>query len=202
MTRTLIVGTRKGVFLLGRHRKEWRIERAACEQPVEALLGVEAAHLYRVVERLACAGERGRGGRTGDRHDLEVELWRGAAIERELELAKALACCQRGEIEKAEVDRLFQLVGGVTGEQDARDVRLNQPQLGSRVCAGQGLAQAVDERRVRVLRHCVAPCSGPDAVLAHRLPSLRARRRVPLRRRRALHRLRRRARCREREHRR
>jgi hypothetical protein len=40
MARSVIVGTRKGVFLLGRHGKEWRIDHAALlGDPVSMVLG-------------------------------------------------------------------------------------------------------------------------------------------------------------------
>ena len=70
----------------------------------EAVCGVEAAHLDRVVERRPAAAQARRGGRAGDRHHVQIELRRGAAVECELERAVMLARRQRTEVEKAEVD--------------------------------------------------------------------------------------------------
>jgi len=65
MARQLIVGTRKGAFVLGRHGKEWRIERAALlGDPVSMVLG-EADGALHVAQDLGHFGVKMKRSRDG-----------------------------------------------------------------------------------------------------------------------------------------
>ncbi len=94
-----------------------RAERAGLHHAAEQRVLPEAAHLDRVVDRLAVAADSRVHLAARQRHHLEVELRRGAAVQPQLLLAIEVSCLQRAEIEKAEIDRLLELVGIVAGEQ-------------------------------------------------------------------------------------
>ncbi len=177
---------------LGECVDERRVERTAAQEVVEAVFALETAHLHRVVDRRARPAEHGQGGRAGDRNDLEVQLRRRAPVERELALAEMPACVERGEIEKAQVDRLFQLVGGVAREQHARDMRFDQADLGARMHGVERTPQSAQERgmrgvgRVRVGGGSRVRWLWSDAMRCHagsprRIRMRRARRRGPRR---------------------
>ncbi len=69
------------------------------------------AHLHRVLERGAVAAEDRGVDAAGDRHDVQVERRREAAVEPQFFFAEEAPRREGREIEEAEVDRLLDLVG-------------------------------------------------------------------------------------------
>jgi hypothetical protein len=80
------------------------------------------------------------------RGDVDVDSRREAAIERELELAAALALAQRREVEEAQVERLLELVRAAAGEEHPRDVCLDCRRRRTDARSGERLRKTGDER--------------------------------------------------------
>ncbi|MNJ62024.1 hypothetical protein D3C77_578430 [compost metagenome] len=115
----------------------------------------ELAHLQRIFDRRARAIQLRRLLATGDRQYLQVQAGGHALVQAQFFFAEVLACRQRGEVEKAEVHRLLDLVGELAGENDPGDVCFDDPQV-------------VDRMRIegRILQ-------GGDQCLAHGLSLLK-----------------------------
>src|SRR5438128_6056382 len=103
----------------------------------------ELAHPHRILERGAAATDDRSLATTRDRHDIEVERRREAAVERHLLLAVVLPRRQGREVEKAEADRLFDLVRVASSQKHIRDVRFQNADAGASVTE----YRRVDERR-------------------------------------------------------
>jgi len=98
MARTLIVGTRKGVFVLGRHGKEWRIDRAELlGDPVTMVLGTPDGALQ-VAQDLGHFGVKIKLNAVRDvvagRRVVVVDdvLTAGRATERTIDVLKEVGC--------------------------------------------------------------------------------------------------------------
>ncbi len=85
----------------------------------------ELFHLERVFDGFAIATQLRRVRCTGDRQNLEVEVFGQTLIQAQLFLAEMLAQSQGGEIQKAEVHRFFEFVGIRTRQQHPGNVRFD-----------------------------------------------------------------------------
>jgi hypothetical protein len=85
---------------------------------------IELAHLQCVLERRPFAADPRMGDFSRDRQHREIEIGREPTVEAQLFLAIESPLLQRGEIQKAEIERLLQLVGVRAGQQYIGDVRL------------------------------------------------------------------------------
>jgi hypothetical protein len=123
---------------------------AFAQQPVEFQRAIEAPHAHRVLEHGPIAADLRLVRGAGHGHDIEVEFRREPAIQPHLLFARRAPPGERREVEKSEVEGLFQLVGIVAGEDDPRDVRLDLFDMRCRVGKTPALAQAGNQRRERV----------------------------------------------------
>ncbi len=105
----------------------------------------ELAHLQQVFDCLAVAADPRRLFAAGDRQDLQVEIVGEALIQAQLFVAIEAALVQAGEIEKAEIHRLLDLVGVGTGQQDPGDVRLDDLEALHRVGVEGRVLQGGDQ---------------------------------------------------------
>ncbi|MNH05317.1 hypothetical protein D3C79_646370 [compost metagenome] len=150
------------------------IELAIGLQGVEHLALGELAHLQHVFDRFAFATDLRRFGATGDRQDVQVQAFGQALVQTQLFVAEMPALIQAGEVEKAEVHRLLDLVGVLAGEQDPGDMRLDElePIHGVRVQgwvlqrSDKGLAHGKSFRgqgiRMRHYGQWCRPCIPPE----------------------------------------
>src|SRR5206468_9457576 len=66
-------------------------------------------------------------------YHVEIQLWCQAAIQAEFFLAEEVPFGERREINKAQIDGLFNLVGVWASQHDPRDMGLQNRDLGSRM---------------------------------------------------------------------
>jgi len=92
-----------------------RRERATARHAVEQRILRKALHLQRVFDRWTVAAQYGCRLAAADREYFQIERGRGAPVEAQLFLAIEAARSQGAEIEEAEIYRLFNLVGVVSG---------------------------------------------------------------------------------------
>jgi hypothetical protein len=118
------------------------------EQPL-----VELAHRDDPVDDLALALEGELVAVEGDRRRLQVDRRGEAAVELDLGPAVELAQGDGGEVEEAEVDRFFELVDVLTGQEDRGDVGLEEPHPVDRVWVKGGIGERRDELGVVNLAH-------------------------------------------------
>ncbi|MNJ56898.1 hypothetical protein D3C77_524620 [compost metagenome] len=86
-----------------------------------------------------------RFGAAADRQHLQVQVWRQALVQAQLFMAEVLPCFQAGEVEKAEVHRLLDLVGERAGEQNPGDMRLDDLEAIHRMRVEGGVLQGGDQ---------------------------------------------------------
>jgi hypothetical protein len=116
---------------LGELVDQCRVQLAARGQPVQALRGVEAAHLHRPVDRLRRVGrivgpaEQRRIRRPEHRPQRHIELRRRATVDAQLLGAEVAPRRQRREVQKGQPQRLLELEGVGAGQQHAGDVGLD-----------------------------------------------------------------------------
>jgi hypothetical protein len=95
---------------------------------------------------------------TGNRSDLDIEVGRRAAVERELGLAGDPALLLGRKVEMRKFYRAFKLVGAVAGEKDQRHMGLDDiDPLDCRLIRGR-LAQKIDNIAL-IVGHCSAGSS-------------------------------------------
>lgn len=94
-------------------------------QRAEQLALRELAHFQGVFDNRAVTRDLRRFGTAGDRQHFQIQIIGQALVQTQLFAAEVPARFKAGEIEKAEVDRLFQLIGIGTGEQDPGDMGLD-----------------------------------------------------------------------------
>ena len=108
------------------------------------------------LDRVAAPGGAGAGGGLDpevtvggphDRGDSEVDARGQALVEAHLLLAEVLAPLERGVVEEAQVHRLLDLVDALAGEEEQRDVRLQEIDLGDRRHVGPGAQELLDQTR-------------------------------------------------------
>jgi hypothetical protein len=75
----------------------------------------------------------------GNGQDLQVDVRAEAAVQDELFVQIMMAPAQGGEVEIAEIHRLFDLVSEMVGNEDPRDVGLDQLDCGGRLVIGRRL---------------------------------------------------------------
>src|SRR5712691_9633711 len=83
-------------------------------------------------------------------HHLEVQLWCQTAIEAEFFLAEEVSLRQRREIDKAQIDGLFDLVRIRASQHHPRDVRLQDDYLGGRMLIYSTIGEGLDQMVVSV----------------------------------------------------
>jgi hypothetical protein len=135
---------------LGRHR-------LAVEQ---GRLG-KAAHPHAIFQDRPSAGDARRLERAIDRDHIQIELRRQTAVEPQLFLAIEAAPLQGREIQKAEIERLLELVGIVPGQQHMRDMGLDMLDAIDCVRIGPRVPQCIDQNRQIVLTHRPTPRTTP-----------------------------------------
>jgi len=122
---------------------------------VEQVVLFEAPHDDDPVDRLAVAVERqGAVRRPRDGRDFEIDIGRGAAVERQLLFAGKFARFGIGEIDIGQFNRAFELVDAIPGEKNARDMGLDDLDLG-RDAVGVGPAQKRDRALLCLFAHAI-----------------------------------------------
>ena len=109
-------------------------------------------HLHRIFDRCSFSTNNRCTETAADRNYIEVDARRPAPIELELELAVVLAFFQRGVIEESELDRFLDLVGEVSGQQDPRDMGIENPNILDGMIVSAPLAKAIRSVPFRVRR--------------------------------------------------
>jgi hypothetical protein len=130
---------------------QWRGQPAGARHLVEQLMLLEAPHHDDPIKRRPVVTPPNRSVRLpADRPDLQIQLRRGAAVQRQLRLARRPPQLRRRKIEVGVFDRALQLVGIVTGEKHDRDVRLDSLNHTLGETVGSGPAQERDDLVLRV----------------------------------------------------
>jgi|GEM_PF-4886793 len=83
---------------------------------------VELAHPHGIVDQGAAAQQPGGGRRPVDRADVQVEVGGQATIQPDFLPTEPAPPLERAEIDKAQIDRLLNLVGIGAGEQNPGDM--------------------------------------------------------------------------------
>lgn len=112
---------------------------------IEQLALGELAHLQGVFQYRATAVELRRRAAAGDRQDLQVQAIGQTLVQAQLFGTEVAACRQLGEVEKAKVDRLFDLVGKGAGEQDPGNMGLDDVEAIYRVRVQGRVLQGGDQ---------------------------------------------------------
>jgi hypothetical protein len=145
-----------------------RFEPARLEPAVEPGVVGKAAHADRRLGlrlRRAHPPAAGRGARADE---IEVELRREPAVEPKLLLAVMPASFPLAEIEEAEIQRLLELAGVLAGQEDPRDVCLDQLDALGRPRPRGRLLQVGDELGGGILG--VHPWRPPDTASSDSVP--------------------------------
>ena len=111
---------------------------AAGKRPACQGLLRELPHLHRVFDDRPSATEDGRFYAARDLDDVEIELGRQTTVEPQLFFAIEASSGEAAEVQKTQLERLFDLVCELPGQQDVRNVRLDQegvpvPRTGNRI---------------------------------------------------------------------
>ena len=129
-------------------REKGVVHLPALDDGAEQSLGRQALHLHRVLDGRTARADAIPVGRVHDRNDAAIDGRREPPVEPHLLVAKVPAALERREVEEREPHRLLHLVDGVTGEKDARDVRLHHFHLRRPLRIRARITQSGDERRV------------------------------------------------------
>ncbi|UUZ63673.1 hypothetical protein LP417_30830 [Polaromonas sp. P1-6] len=85
----------------------------------------EASHAHRVLQHRPRTVEHRRLRRTGDTRDAEIQRRRQSSVQPQLLFAEMTPRLQGAVIDERQPHRLFDLVGGVTGQQHPGNVRFD-----------------------------------------------------------------------------
>ena len=110
-----------------------------CDEPVEQILLGELTHSHRVLDGGSGPNQAWSVPATVDGHHVQVDLGRKTPVEADLLFAEKPAPGQRTEVEKAQVQGLFDFVGVRSGEKDPGNVGFHQLQLLHRMVVTGGV---------------------------------------------------------------
>jgi hypothetical protein len=111
---------------------------------------VEATHPYGILERLAVAAEMRLAIASGYRHDIEVNFRSPGLVEPDLFVATEFAFLEAAEVQEVQRQRLLDLVGEVSGENDPRYMGLDEFDVVGGMVESRGFQQCLDEAVVDV----------------------------------------------------
>jgi len=94
-------------------------------------------------------------GRPGNSDNIQIDLRSEAAVKAQLLVAIKMPFFQGGIIKETEVDRLFELVHELTGQEDRRDVGLEELYLFDRVWVEGWIGKGLDELDVVDVAHTI-----------------------------------------------
>ena len=112
---------------------------------IEAQGLVEASHPYGILECLAVAAETRLVIVSSDRHDVEVDSRSPGPVEPNLFVATEFAFFEAAEVHEVERQRLFDLVGEVSGQNDPRYMGFDEFDAVGGMVECRGFQQCLDE---------------------------------------------------------
>jgi hypothetical protein len=110
----------KAADMVGEPVQQGRAEFAALRDCLKQLFGRKAAHNNDLVHELACAETERAITLPVDASHLEIEVWRGSAVQFELGLTHRLSLLDGREIEIGILHQILELVGMFAGKKDQR----------------------------------------------------------------------------------
>ena len=126
---------------------------AAVEHALEHPGLVELSHSDRVLDGLSITADARVCGLPGDGNNIQVQLGREAPVQPQLLLAAEAALLERREIQKAEIQRLLELIRVLAGQEHVRDVGLDMFDLARRMGIANRVQQRADQIPMRILPH-------------------------------------------------
>jgi hypothetical protein len=93
---------------------------------IETAAHIKLPHAHRILERLSRPVHPGVLVRSTNRYDVQVNLRGKPPVQAHLLATAMEALLEGGEIQEPEVDRFFDLVGVIAGEQDPGDMGFDE----------------------------------------------------------------------------
>src|SRR5690554_6941930 len=127
--------------LLGQQVYPVAFEQVTLQQSVKAQFRIKLIHSHGILYDAVAGTQNGLGAGAANRHYIDIDVRRQTLVKAQLLFAAVASLLKRCKVEKAEVDRLLDLVGKFAREQQPGDVCLNHLYRAGRMRIESGLAQ-------------------------------------------------------------
>src|SRR5262249_40527103 len=156
----------KGAHLMGQAVNVCHVQLARVDELAQQGFLRELHHFHRVLNGCALGVPTRSLGCAIDGYDPEVQLGCQAAIESEFFLAEEVPFGERREIDKSQIDGLFDLIRIWASQHYPRDVRLQDRDLGGWMLVYGAICKGLDQLVVRIHPHASSFSLSPGVMLA------------------------------------